>query len=90
MIGTRADTIDPYAQGEMAGRVEIAGVAEARLPIATTIVLAVLGGAFLALGSSLATATIAATALGYSISRLLGLEPWHHRGGGEGREPFRP
>jgi formate transporter len=64
--------IDPYAPAEMAARVQTAGVHEARLDAVTTVALAVIGGAFIAIGAAFATATIAASGLGYSAGRFLG------------------
>jgi formate transporter len=54
-------SIDPYAPAEMARRVATAGVHEARLGTLPTLTLAVIGGAFIALGSAFSTATLAST-----------------------------
>lgn len=64
--------IDAYAPAEMAERVESIGVKKATLDTATTFVLAVLAGAFIALGANLATLVWTDNGLGYGMSRLLG------------------
>ena len=64
--------LDAYAPAEMAQRVEGVGVKKAQLDAATTFVLAVLAGAFIALGANFATLVWTDNGLGYGISRLLG------------------
>jgi formate transporter len=64
-------SIDPYGPAEMARRVETAGVREAHLSATATLVLAVIGGAFIALGSAFSTATLAGTGGTPGLSRLL-------------------
>jgi formate transporter len=63
-------SMDAYAPAEMAARVETVGVAKANLDAATTFALAVLGGAFIALGANLATVLLTAHGLGYGVSRV--------------------
>ena len=64
--------LDAYAPAEMAMRVETVGVAKAGLDAATTFALAVLGGAFIALGANLATVLFTEHGLGYGVSRVAG------------------
>ena len=64
--------VDAYAPAEMARRVETAGVAKGRLDTATLFALAVLAGAFIALGANFATLVFTDNGLGYGLSRLLG------------------
>jgi formate transporter len=65
-------SLDAYAPGDMAARVEAGGVAKANLDAATVLALAVLGGAFIALGANFATIVLTDTGLGYGLSRLAG------------------
>lgn len=64
--------IDALLPPEMARRAEYIGVRKAEAPVLTTFILAVLAGAFIALGAVFAT-TIAAgsTALPYGVAKLL-------------------
>jgi formate transporter len=64
--------IDGYAPAEMAQRVESVGVKKANLDAATTFVLAILAGAFIALGANFATVVWTDNGLSYGVSRLLG------------------
>jgi len=63
--------LDAYAPAEIAQRVRTAGVAKAHLDVATMFALAVLAGAFIALGADLATIALTDNGLGYGASRLL-------------------
>jgi formate transporter len=65
-------SLDAYTPPEMARRVETVGVAKANLDPATTFALAVLAGAFIALGANVATIALTHNGLGYGVSRLLG------------------
>ena len=65
-------SMDAYTPPEMARRVETAGVAKANLDGATMFALAVLAGAFIALGANVATVAFTENGLGYGVSRLLG------------------
>jgi formate transporter len=56
----------------MAQRVQTVGVSKANLDTATMFALAVLAGAFIALGANLATIAFTDNGLGYGVSRLLG------------------
>lgn len=64
--------VDAYAPQEMAKRVETIGVTKAHLDAVTTFVLAVLAGAFIALGANFATTVWTDNGLSYGLSRLLG------------------
>jgi formate transporter len=64
--------MDAYAPAEMATRVETGGVAKANLDTATMFALAVLAGAFIALGADVATILFTEHGLGYGISRVAG------------------
>ena len=64
--------VDAYAPAEMAQRVETIGVKKARLDALTMFALAVLAGAFIALGANFATLVWADNGLPYSLSRLAG------------------
>jgi formate transporter len=64
--------IDAYAPAEMAQRVLKVGVAKARLPVADSLVLAVLAGAFIGLGAAFSTLSTTSPALGFGPARVLG------------------
>jgi len=64
--------LDAYAPQEMARRVASVGVKKAQLDWATTLALAVLAGAFIALGANFATLVWTDNGLGFGVSRLLG------------------
>lgn len=64
--------MDAYAPNEMAQRVEKVGVKKANLGIATMFALAVLAGAFIALGGNFATVVWTDNGLSYGLSRLIG------------------
>jgi formate/nitrite transporter len=67
-----AISLDPLLPAEMAARAETVGVAKARLPAVNLFALAVLAGAFIALGAAFFTTVTTATDLGYGPTRLLG------------------
>ncbi|KPK65255.1 MAG: formate transporter FocA [Gemmatimonas sp. SG8_38_2] len=64
--------IDAYAPAEMARRVLDVGVAKARLAIPDALALAVLAGAFIAMGAAFATLAMTETGLGFGPTRVLG------------------
>ena len=67
-----AATLDALPPPEMARKAEQIGVAKAGMDAATTFALAVLAGAFIALGASFATTTLAGSSdLPYGVARLL-------------------
>ncbi len=67
---------DAYAPAEVAKRVQDVGVAKAAAPVTTTVALALLGGAFIALGALFFTVAITAGTAGpplpFGLSRVLG------------------
>lgn len=65
-------SLDAYAPNEMARRVETVGVKKANLDAITMFALAVLAGAFIALGANFATMVWTDNGLGYGVSRVLG------------------
>jgi len=63
---------DAYAPPQIAQRVSSAGVAKASANAPTILILGVLGGAFIALGSMFYAVVITGSELGYGPTRLLG------------------
>ncbi len=63
---------DAYSPAEIAARVRDIGVAKARRDATSTVVLAVLAGAFIGLGALLATVVTSGSTLGFGPTRLLG------------------
>lgn len=70
-VSIAVPTFDPYAPAEMARRVELAGVTKAGLDVLSLLTLAVLAGAFIALGAQLATVVGVDSTLGFGPTRLL-------------------
>jgi formate/nitrite transporter len=69
---TTSPGLDAVPPAEMALKAEDVGVAKAGMDVATTFVLAVLAGAFIAMGAAFATTTTAgAGELPYGVTRLL-------------------
>jgi formate transporter len=64
--------LDAYAPAQMAARVASTGVAKAQQPVLSTLILAVLGGAFIAFGGMFYTLVVAGSDLGFGPTRLLG------------------
>jgi len=64
--------LDPLLPPQMAAKAEALGVAKAHLSLLTTFVLAVLAGAFIALGADLFTVVTTDSGLGYGTARLVG------------------
>ena len=64
--------IDAYSPAEMAQRVLKVGVAKAKLPMADSLILAVLAGAFIGLGAAFATLTTTDPGMGFGPARVLG------------------
>lgn len=64
--------VDAYAPAEMAQRVLQVGVAKARLPMADSLILAVMAGAFIGLGAAFATLTMTGSPMGFGPTRVLG------------------
>jgi formate transporter len=63
---------DAYSPAEIAERVEAESVAKAAAPFAQLFTLALLGGAFIALGSMLYTVVVTDAGIGWGPMRLLG------------------
>jgi len=64
--------IDAYSPKDIAARVETSGIAKARLGFTQVLMLAILAGAFIALGGAFYTLVITGSELGYGITRFLG------------------
>jgi len=64
--------IDSLLPSEMASAAESVGVAKAKMPLSKTLVLAVLAGAFIALGSVFFTTVTSASTMSFGVTRLLG------------------
>jgi formate/nitrite transporter len=64
--------IDAYAPAEVARRVLDVGVAKARLAVPDALALALLAGAFIAMGAAFATLAVTEPGLGYGPTRVLG------------------
>jgi formate/nitrite transporter len=64
--------IDAYSPAQMAARVEKAGITKGNLDPLSTLVLAMLAGAFIAFGAALYTFVLHDTTLTLGLSRLLG------------------
>jgi formate/nitrite transporter len=69
---TMKHLIDAYAPAEIARRVLDVGVAKARLAVPDALALAVLAGAFIALGAAFATLAMTGAGLGFGPTRVLG------------------
>jgi formate transporter len=67
-----APRFDPLLPPDMAARAEDVGVAKAHLSVSSTLILAFLAGAFIALGADLFTVVTTDSGLGYGMTRLVG------------------
>lgn len=65
-------SVDAYAPREIARKVEVSGVAQARNDALTELVLAVLAGAFISLGALFFTVVVTGAGAGFGVNRLLG------------------
>jgi formate/nitrite transporter len=63
---------DAYAPNEIAQRVQTVGVAKARLPLLTQVILGILAGGFIGLGALCFTLVASDASLGFAATRLLG------------------
>ena len=63
---------DAYSSKEIAERVENVGVAKARLPLLSMVMLGVLAGAFTGLGALYFVLVVSDPTLGFALSRVLG------------------
>jgi formate/nitrite transporter len=64
--------VDAYGPAEIARRVEVAGVAKARLSVIETLTLALLAGAFISFGAMFYTLAVTGSTLGFGPTRVLG------------------
>lgn len=71
-MNTKAGFADAYTPDAMALRVEHAGIIKSRIDFFSTLVLAVLAGAFIALGAVFYTVVVTESNLGFGITRLVG------------------
>lgn len=67
-----ANSLDPLLPADMALRAETIGVTKAGLPALNLFVLALLAGAFIALGAAFFTTVTTSTEMGYGPTRVLG------------------
>jgi formate transporter len=65
-------TLDAYTPREIAHKIETLGITKARSDTLSLLVLAVLAGAFIALGAMFFTVVVTRSALGFGVSRLVG------------------
>ncbi len=72
VVAANPTGIDAYAPAEMAERVAAAGIGKVRQPALTTIMLAILAGAFISFGAMFYTVAITESGLGFGPSRVLG------------------
>ena len=63
---------DAYKPAQIAGRVEVAGVAKARQDVLTTLMLSVLAGAYIGFGTLFFTIGVTGSDLGWGPTQLLG------------------
>ncbi|MDP9242000.1 MAG: formate/nitrite transporter family protein [Actinomycetota bacterium] len=63
--------VDNFTPSEIAHLVETRGVAKANAPVVTTLVLAVMAGAFIALGGVLSTTILSGSELGFGPTRFI-------------------
>ena len=63
---------DAFSPAEIAARVEEAGIAKTRLPLLSLVLLGVLAGAFIALGSLYYVVVVSDPGLGWAARRVLG------------------
>jgi formate/nitrite transporter len=68
----RRRLIDAYSPDEMARRILEVGAGKARLPASSTLALATLAGAFIAVGAAFATLAMTGAKLGVGPTRVLG------------------
>ncbi len=65
-----ATSLDAFAPGEIARRLEAANVVRAGMPLRTLLLLGVLGGLYIGFGGALATLVLTDGTLGYGLGRL--------------------
>ena len=64
--------LEAYTPREIARKIETLGVTKARSDTLSLLVLAILAGAFIALGALFFTVVITRSGLGFGVSRLVG------------------
>jgi formate transporter len=64
-------SVDPFAPGDIARRLEAANVARAALPIRSLLLLGLVGGIYISFGGALATLVLTDNGLGYGLGRLV-------------------
>src|SRR3989338_6956708 len=64
--------VDAYSPSEMSQRVQNVGVAKANLDFLSTLMLAILAGAFIAFGAVFATLVVHDSNLSFGLTKLLG------------------
>jgi formate/nitrite transporter len=62
---------DAYAPAQVASRVRAGGVTKVRLPLASSLALAVLAGAFIGIGAAFSTVAVAGSTLPFGLTRLI-------------------
>ncbi|HUG18029.1 MAG TPA: formate/nitrite transporter family protein [Planctomycetaceae bacterium] len=70
--GSQNSSADAYSPAEIARRVKDVGVVKAKLSTFNTLALAILAGAFIALGGAFATVATTGSELGFGPTRVLG------------------
>jgi formate transporter len=66
-----AISVDPFAPGEIATRLEATNILRASLPARTLILLGLLGGLYIGFGGALATLVLTDNPLGFGVGRLV-------------------
>ena len=64
-------SMDPFAPGDIARRLEAANVSRAHLPIKRLLLLGLIGGIYISFGGALATLVLTDNTLGYGLGRLV-------------------
>ena len=64
--------LDAFSPSQVAERVETVGVAKARFPLLSTVMLGILAGGFIGLGALYSVLIVSDSTLGFGLSRLLG------------------
>ena len=64
-------SMDPFAPGDIARRLEAANVSRASLPVKRLLLLGLVGGIYISFGGALATLVLTDNTLGYGLGRLV-------------------
>ena len=67
---TQPVSVDPFAPGDIARRLEAANVARAGLSVRSLLLLGLVGGIYISFGGALATLVLTDSSLGYGLGRL--------------------